>query len=128
MFHISSCPAVNPQHGRTLAQHYEDILLQRKGVPVKGASIEIKLPPEVEQYAGDLRRFFEAMVYKLGVHSSKGRWEDMPIDQALELLRGEEKELTEAVERGNMVEIMLESADVANYALITSAIAMERGK
>lgn len=84
------------------------------------------IPPGVEQYAPDIARFVEAMVYKLGVHANKGKWENMPITRALELLRGEEKELTEAVQRGNMVEIMLEAADVANYALITSAIAMEK--
>lgn len=84
------------------------------------------IPPEVEQYAPDIARFIEAMVYKLGVHSGKGKWENMPIGKALELLRGEEKELTAAVARGNMVDIMLEAADVANYALIASAIAMDK--
>src|SRR5690349_21511540 len=73
--------------------------------------IIITVPPEVEQYAPDIARFVEAMVYKLGVHAHKGKWENMPITRALELLRGEEKELTEAVQRGNMVEIMLEAAD-----------------
>jgi len=86
----------------------------------------ITIPPEVEQYAPDIARFVDAMVYKLGVHAKKGKWEAMPIERALELLRGEEKELTEAVARGNMVEVMLEAADVANYALIASAIAMEK--
>jgi hypothetical protein len=84
------------------------------------------VPPEVEQYAPDILRFVDAMVYKLGIKAHKGKWENMPIERALELLRGEEKELTEAVARGNMVEIMLEAADVANFALIASAIAMDK--
>jgi len=88
--------------------------------------LQVVVPPEVEQYAPDILRFVDAMVYKLGIKAHKGKWENMPIERALELLRGEEKELTEAVARGNMVEIMLEAADVANFALIASAIAMDK--
>lgn len=92
------------------------------------ASFTVSLPPEVAQYEQDLRRFVDAMVYKLQVHAKKGRWENLPIGKALELMQGEVGELTEAVERGNLVEILLESADVANFALITASIAVERGK
>jgi hypothetical protein len=89
-------------------------------------NVETSIPPEVMQYAPEIRRFVDAMVYKLGVKAHKGKWENMTIGRAMELLRGEERELTEAIERGNMVEIMLEAADVANFALIISAIAMEK--
>ena len=65
-------------------------------------------------------------MYKLGVKSHKGKWENMTIGVAHELLQKEVVELTEAIERGNMVEIMLEAADVANFALIASAIAMDK--
>lgn len=90
--------------------------------------LQIFLPPEVEQYRHDIRRFVEAMVYKLGVHAAKGKWEKYNITETVGKLQGEVAELQEAVLRGNMVEILLESADVANYALIASAISMERGK
>jgi hypothetical protein len=110
--------------------HLPDCALARSpgGLPARKPPLRIvtTVPPEVEQYAPEIARFVEAMVYKLGVKAHKGKWEGMPINKALELLRGEEKELTEAVERGNMVEVLLESADVANFALIISAIAMEK--
>ena len=95
--------------------------------PLAGVhNIEVAIPPEVAQYAPDIQRFVDAMVYKLGVKSHKGKWENMTIGVAHELLQKEVVELTEAIERGNMVEIMLEAADVANFALIASAIAMDK--
>ena len=95
--------------------------------PLAGVhNIEVAIPPEVAQYAPDIQRFVDAMVYKLGVKSHKGKWENMTSGVAHELLQKEVVELTEAIERGNMVEIMLEAADVANFALIASAIAMDK--
>jgi len=91
-------------------------------------SISVRIPAEVEPYTHDLRRFIDAMIYKLKVHSNKGKWEGLPIEKALELLQGEAAELKEAVEGGNLVEILTEAADVANYALIIASIATERGK
>lgn len=90
--------------------------------------ITFNLPPEVEQYEHDIRRFVDAMVYKLRVHAKKGRWEDLPAAKALELLNGECIELAQAMHEGNTVETMLEAADVANYALIIASIIVERGK
>jgi hypothetical protein len=98
----------------------------RRAMGAGGLKIIISVPPEVEQYAPDIGRFVEAMVYKLGVKSHKGKWENMTQQECLRLLREEVDELTEAIARGNMVEIMLEAADVANFALIASAIAMEK--
>lgn len=95
---------------------------------LSGNEITIAIPPEVVQYRHDIRRFVEAMVFKLSVHASKGRWENKTAAERLDRLYDEAKELKEAMDRGNMVEIMLEAADVANYALIISAIVMERGK
>lgn len=92
------------------------------------SNLSIKLPPEVEQYEHDIRRFVDAMVYKLRIHHKKGRWEDMPIEKAQELLVGEIRELQGAVAGGNLVEILTEAADVANYAMIIASIAMERGR
>lgn len=90
--------------------------------------VTIHLPDEVEEYADDIRRFVDAMVYKLKVHSSKGHWDNYTINQALDKLDGEVAELREAVDGGNMVEMVLEAADVANYAMIASSIAMIKGK
>jgi NTP pyrophosphatase (non-canonical NTP hydrolase) len=68
------------------------------------------------------------MIYKLKVHHKKGRWENTPLDAALDRLEDEVTELRHAVRSGNVVEINLEAADVANFALIASSIATERGK
>lgn len=91
-------------------------------------TLTIPLPPEVEPYKEELRQHINAMVYKLKVHSKKGKWENVDLATVLELLRNEAIELQEAVNQGNMIEILLESADVSNYALIASSIAIARGK
>lgn len=96
-------------------------------IPVPGVhNIEVAIPPEVAQYAPDIQRFVDAMVFKLSVNAHKGKWEDRGQAVNMGLLQKEVVELTEAINRGNMVEIMLEAADVANFALIASAIAMDK--
>lgn len=80
------------------------------------------------QYEDDIRRFVDAMRYKLRKNAHKGRWEDTDLDEALNLLRKEVEELHGAIIGGNMIEILLEAADIANFAMIVSAIAIERGK
>jgi len=92
------------------------------------AEINIPIPPEVEPYADDIRRFVHAMVYKLKVHHKKGRWEGKTMDEYLPLLQGEVNELDGAVKDGNLIEILTEAADCANMALIIASIATERGK
>src|SRR5690606_26627211 len=91
-----------------------------------GIAVSVSIPPEVAQYAPDIQRFVDAMVYKLGRNAHKGRWEDRNQAVNMGLLQKEVEELTEAINRGNMVEIMLEAADIANFALIASAIAMDK--
>lgn len=105
-----------------------DMAATPKGDFPKYDSITVQLPPEVQPYKEDIRRFMDAMIYKLGKNAKKGRWEEMSINDVLRLLKGEVAELDEAANRGSMTEMMLESADVANFALILSAIAIERGK
>jgi NTP pyrophosphatase (non-canonical NTP hydrolase) len=68
------------------------------------------------------------MVYKLGRNSHKGRWENLNLEDILEKLEAERDELVESVARGNMVEILLEAADVANFALIIASMVVERGE
>lgn len=90
--------------------------------------IVLRIPPEVVPYTNEIRRFVEAMVYKLAVHAKKGKWEDRSAESQIPLLEKEVAELKEALDRGNMVEVLLESADTANYAMIISAIVMEKGR
>lgn len=92
------------------------------------AELVIPIPPEVEPYTDDIRRFVHAMIYKLKVHHKKGRWEGKSMQEYLPLLEGEFVELTEAVKDGNLIEILTEAADCANMALIIASIATERGE
>lgn len=84
---------------------------------------------DMAKYGPDIRRFVDAMVFKLEKNATKGRWETYSLEQAFDLLLGEVAELqTEVHGDRNMVRTMLEAADVANFALIVAAIAMERGR
>lgn len=92
-------------------------------------NFEVTLKGELAQYGPDIRRFIEAMVYKLAKNAHKGKWEGLSIEQAHDLLKREVSELDVEVHGSrNMVAVMLEAADVANFALIVAAIAMERGR
>ncbi len=92
------------------------------------AHLTVPIPPEVEPYTDDIRRFVHAMIYKLKVHHKKGRWEGKAMAEYLPLLAGELAELDEAVTDGNLIEILTEAADCANMAMIIASIATERGK
>lgn len=91
------------------------------------SKLTINLPPETEQYEHDIRRFVDAMVYKLRIHANKGRWEDCNVSDMLPRLKDEAGELEQAIIEGNTMEILAEAADVANFAMIISSITVERG-
>jgi NTP pyrophosphatase (non-canonical NTP hydrolase) len=61
------------------------------------------------------------MLYKLDINSSKGRWQDIDTQASLERLMEEAIELREALQTDNTVSILLEAADVANFALIIAS-------
>ena len=61
------------------------------------------------------------MLYKLEINSNKGRWQDVNTQEALEKLMEEAIELREALQTDNTVSILLEAADVANFALIIAS-------
>ena len=90
----------------------------------------VSLSGDMAKYGPDIRRFVEAMIFKLEKNVAKGKWEDLPIERAFKLLTDEVAELDDEINRGdrNMVRTMLEAADVANFALIVAAIVMERGR
>lgn len=87
--------------------------------------MELFIPPEIADLEPALKRFFDAMIYKLRKHAGKGRWEAKDLDKIQELLVEEVGELAEAIQEGNQIETVLEAADVANYAMIAAAIAIE---
>lgn len=84
----------------------------------------VRIPGSMADYAPHIRRFVDAMVYKLKLNAHKGMWEGYSEEEAVRLLQGEVSELQEAVADGNMVEVILEAADVANFAMIAAAIAI----
>lgn len=61
------------------------------------------------------------MVYKLGVHASKGPWDKVPIEDAMMHLWDEVEELEIKLRDGaTYEEVIDECADIANMALIIS--------
>ena len=74
----------------------------------------------------DLKVHVDAMRYKLKKNAHKGKWEDLDLEKALERLREEVTELEAAIAEGNEIEIVLEAADVSNFAMMVSSIAIAR--
>lgn len=90
--------------------------------------MEIFVPKELEDIKPQLKTFFDAMIHKLKANAHKGKWEDLNLDTAQARLKDEVAELEEAVTEGNVVDIILETADVANFALMCSDIAIKNGR
>lgn len=90
-------------------------------------SITIAIPPELMKLGvrPDLQRFWDAMVYKLRRNHTKGKWETLPMESAVKDLDGEVEELKRALLSNSTSEILMESCDVANEALIVASIALE---
>lgn len=91
-------------------------------------SITFQLPPALSPYKHDIRRFVDAMLYKLQRNAHKGRWENLDTLDALKRMLDEVQELAEAIDNGNTFEVTFEAADVANFAMILCSIMMERGR
>jgi len=70
----------------------------------------------------------QAMIFKLDKNAGKGRWQDVDIIGYLAKLSLEFKELEEAIQQGNTVNILLEAADVANFALIIASKELDGDK
>mgnify|MGYP003387251116 CR=1 FL=1 len=94
--------------------------------PNRGTSVTPPSPEVVDkpitvgdftEYDSYFKLFTEAMKYKLRVNKGKGFIGDVPPARLLAFLKKEVEELEEAMSRGNHAETMLESADVANFAL-----------
>lgn len=87
--------------------------------------LTILVPNELATIRPDLQRFFDAMVYKLRRNKHKGRWEDLNVDKTGLLLDEEMEELRDAIRDGSTMEILMEAADVANFAMIMANISLE---
>ena len=90
--------------------------------------ITIHIPENCELYAADIKRFVDAMVYKLRKNANKGRWEDLGVSDAFKYLCVEVDELYAELKRSspNAIDTIFEAADVANFAMILSSIVLEK--
>ena len=88
--------------------------------------IEFDLDGDMEQYGPDIQMFVTLMLEKLQKNIHKGRWEHMPLGIAWMLLLGEIRELRKEMEQQHLDRhrILRECADVANFAMIMSSIAL----
>ena len=87
-------------------------------------TVTVTLLPGTEEYAADIKSFFDFMVHKLYKHRQKGYWGDVDVKNYLGLLENEIGELKEAIESGSVAWVIEESADVANEALIIASAMM----
>lgn len=88
--------------------------------------LKLYLDPRIDDLTPRLKLFFEAMLYKLARNVHKGRWEDLNLQTSVARLKGETHELVAAIDSGNSVEILMEAADVANFAMIVADIATDK--
>lgn len=72
-----------------------------------------------------ISRFFDAMLFKLRKNAHKSGFTEITVEEAVKRLEEELTELKEAIEEGNSIEIVLEAADVANFAMLASVAATE---
>lgn len=84
----------------------------------------IHVPDDLAALVPDLERFISAMVHKLHRNRHKGKWEDLNLTDALARLHDEARELEEAICQRSYADILMEGADVANFALIIASVAL----
>lgn len=84
------------------------------------------MPTYKGEHEKELIPFIDAMRYKLVNNKYRGqrRWEEDGIDAIMDRLRQEVEELAEAIRGGNTAEIMMEGADVGNFAMMVVTIAI----
>lgn len=66
----------------------------------------------------ELRMFAQYMEHKLKLNDHKGGWEETSLSKLFELLRRELDELEQAIGSEPELNIMMEAADVANFAMM----------
>lgn len=63
-------------------------------------------------------RFADVMRSKIAMVAHKGDWRDVPNESLCNYMKGEVKELDNAINSGNPMEVTLEAADVALCAMM----------
>jgi len=87
--------------------------------------ISVYIPEDLMPMSKDLGRFWSAMVYKLRKNRHKGKWEELNLSGALSKMVDEVDELKQAMNEGSYAEILLEGADIANFAMIITSVALD---
>lgn len=115
---------------KTMEDAMSKVYPANKEDPAQGSfNFTVSLSGEMAKYGPDIRRFVDAMVFKLEKNASKGRWEGYDMGTAFSLLEKEVAELLAEVNSDrNTIKVTLEAADVANFALIIAAMAIEGRK
>lgn len=90
------------------------------------SNISIFIPPELERNEIAIKRFFDAMVYKLRKNASKPSFERSDAAHCIARIKSETEEMEQAIAEGNIVETLLEGADIANFALLAATSAIDR--
>lgn len=75
----------------------------------------------------EVKWFSEKMEQKLQANDHKGGWRDCYLNDLLEGIHKEYRELLQAVMDGNIPNIIAESADVANFSMMVADVAFHRG-
>lgn len=87
--------------------------------------MEIYIPPELQFIEQELHVFIDAMLYKLEKNKHKGKWENQSLISLVSRLEGEMDELAKAIDDHSTTDILMEAADIANYAMMIADIAIK---
>jgi len=90
-----------------------DTIMTDRGPIEVTESIPLKMP-----YRLEVHHFAQAMEVKLAKNDHKGGWAESNVKDLFQRLREEVDELERAIEGGNVYEITLEAADIANFAMM----------
>lgn len=74
----------------------------------------------------EIEDFTVHMKHKLLVHKNKGGYERLKVDELMKMLHAEVRELKVAIDEKDMVGIVDECADVANFAMFISSVVQNR--
>ena len=84
--------------------------------------LRIHVPYAIEEYASDIERFVNQMIYKLYVHRNKPGWDHLKTEDVWALLLDEVVEVRGAIKSNQVNDIKNELADVANYCMILHSV------
>lgn len=86
------------------------------------------MPAYKGEYEDVIRPFVDAMRHKMASSKLRGKreWQDIPLTELMSRLKAEIVELEEAIAGGNTVEMLLEAADIGNFAMMVANVAIRQ--